>query len=320
MMKTRFFFLLCTLLLIVSASTYAQGGYILRRAINRQVEREIDTVLDKKVQEEKKNAREREKLEQQNAAKEETNAEETSEETSDGEQTQGGMDLGGLFGNKVDLKYNDKYDFASRLYMQAETYDKKDVTKMDMYMFYSAATPNVGIETKSITSESGEELPVVSSMVMDAENKCFIMLTNMNGTKMGIISAVPDENAPETDKNGRPVKKTPPTITKTGNTKMIAGYKCDEYSYKDPDTKTTGKLWHSKDANLKIDRRSWSKAGMPDYYGYPGFNEGLILASEVHDEKGKIQSKSETKEINPDFPHSISVKGYSLRQMNLNQK
>ncbi len=319
-MKTRFFFLLFTLLLIVSATTSGQGGYILRRAINRQVEREIDTVLDKKVQEEKNNAREREKLEQQNAAKEETDSEETSEETSDGAQPQGGMDLGGLFGNKVDLKYNDKYDFASRLYMQAETYDKKDVTKMDMYMYYSSATPNVGIETKSITSESGEEVPVASSMVMDGENKCFIILTDINGTKMGMISAIPDENAVETDKNGKPVKKTPPTVTKTGNTKMIAGYKCDEYSYKDPDAKTTGKLWHSKDADLKIDRRSWSKAGMPDYYGYPGFKEGLILASEVYDEKGKIQSRSETKEINPNFPHSITVKGYSLRQMNLNQK
>ena len=318
-MKTRFLFLLVVLMLIISSTTFAQGGYLLRRAINRQVEREIDTVLDKKVQEEKNNAKEKEKLEQQqNAANKEASAEQSEKETSGEEQ--GGINLGGLFGNKVDLKYNDKYDFASRLYMQAETYDKKDITKMDMYMYYSPTSPNVGIETKSITTESGDEVPVSSSMVMDGENKCFIMLTDMNGTKMGIISAIQDENAPETDKNGKPVKKTPPSITKTGNTKIIAGYKCDEYIYKDTDAKTTGKIWHSKDANLKIDRRSWSKAGMPDYYRYKDFSEDIILASEASDEKGKLQTKSETKEINPNFPHTITVKGYSLRQMNLNQK
>jgi hypothetical protein len=310
-MKTRFLFLLFILMIILPSVSYSQGGYILRRAINRQVEKEVDSLLDKKVQDEQNKSRERQRIEEQNAAK--VN-EDTGEESSDeGEGQQGAVDLGGLFGNKVDLKYNDKYDFTSRLYMQTESYDKKDVTKMDMYMYYSSISPSIGIETKSITSSDGEELPVVSSMVMDGENKCFIMLTDMNGTKMGIISPVPDENA-ETEKAKAPV------ITKTGNTKVIAGYKCDEYSYKDADSKTSGKLWHSKDAKLKIDRRSWSKAGMPDYYGYEGFREGIILASETYDNKGKLEAKTETKEINPDFPHSISVKGYPLRQMNLNQK
>ena len=54
-------------------------------------------------------------------------------------------------------------------------------------------------------------------------------------------------------------------------------------------------------------------------YGYTGFEGGIILANEVYDDKGKLTMKSETKEINPSFPHSITVQGYPLRQMNLNQ-
>ena len=69
--------------------------------------------------------------------------------------------------------------------MVTETYDKKDVVKMDFYMFYSATTPTVGIETKTITNEKGEVAPVTSSMVMDGENKCFIMLTDINGHENG---------------------------------------------------------------------------------------------------------------------------------------
>ena len=58
---------------------------------------------------------------------------------------------------------------------------------------------------------------------------------------------------------------------------------------------------------------------MAAYYGNPAFNEGIILANEAYDDKGKLTMKSETKEINENFPHSISIKGYTLRQMNLNQ-
>ena len=60
------------------------------------------------------------------------------------------------------------------------------------------------------------------------------MLSDMNGMKMGMISEIPEENTTVIGPDGKPVKNyTPPTFTKTGNTKDIAGYKCDEYTYKD---------------------------------------------------------------------------------------
>ena len=61
--------------------------------------------------------------------------------------------------------------------------------------------------------------------------------------------------------NRSKIKSIPPTFTKTGNTKKIAGYKCDEYNYIDADDKTTSKVWFSKDANLKIDKQRMEKAG-----------------------------------------------------------
>jgi hypothetical protein len=230
------------------------------------------------------------------------------------------MNLGGLFGGKVDLKYNDEYSFTSRLYMQTESYDKKDVVKMDMYMYYSSTSPSIGMETKSITDAEGTTSSVPSQMVMDGENKCFIILTDMGNTKMGIISPIPDENTAQTGPDGKPVQKSTPTnFVKTGNTRVIAGYKCDEYTYQNADDKTTGKVWFTKDANLNIDRRGWQRTGMGAYYGYAGFEGGILLANEAYDKNGKLTMKSETKEISPNFPHSITVKGYALRQMNLNQ-
>jgi len=306
-MKTRTL-LFVTLLILSPALSYSQIGNLLKnraskvlntvgKAASKEANKEIDSAAQKQADK---------------MIKSDTNKQANQTEG------QGGMNLGKLFGNKIDLKYNEEYGFTSRLYMQTETYDKKDVMKMDMYMFFSATAPSVGMETKSITDAEGNSAPVTSSMVMDGENKCFILLTDINGMKMGIISAIPDENTVQTQTDEKTAKSTPSNFVKSGNTRVIAGYKCDEYTYTAED-KTTGKVWFTQDANLKIDKRGWQKTGMAAYYGNPVFNEGLILANEAYDDKGKLTMKSETKEINQNFNHSISIKGYTLRQMNLNQ-
>jgi hypothetical protein len=310
-------------LILFLQPTNAQIGGIVRRAVNRQINNEIDSALDKKVQEEQDKNR-AQKAEEEKAAKttqqnNTTQAENKKDNEAASQSSEASPALGGLFGNKVTLKYKDKYDFTSRIYMVSETYDKNEVLKMDLYMFYSANTPLIGIETNTITDENS--MPVQAKMIMDGENKIFLMLTDVNGMKMGMISELPEENTNIVGPDGKPVKKyTPPTFTKTGNSKVIAGFKCDEYSYTNKEDKTSGKVWYTTDAKLKIDRRGWNNSNMSYYYGSNQFNDGVILANEAYDDKGKLQMKSETKEINENFPHSMSPQGYTLRQMNINKK
>ena len=323
-MKTRALVLFVAFTLIIPATLNGQVGNLLKNKLNKvvnagaktankEISKEIDTAVQAGVTNASDKAAERVESNAQNNSDDGDSAEGT-------DQRKEGINLGKLMGNKVDLKYKEDYDFSSRIYMVTETYDKKDVMKMDFFMFYSASSPNVGVETKTISVEEGETAPLSTSMVVDGENKCFIMLTDMNGTRMGVISAIPDEDSVQTEPDGKQKKKSaPPTYTKTGNTRVIAGYKCDEYAYTDTDDKTTGKVWFTKEANLKIDKRGWQNSGMAAYYGNSDFSDGIILANEAYDDKGKLVMKSETKEINPDFPHSVSVKGYTLRQMNLGQ-
>ena len=138
---------------------------------------------------------------------------------------------------------------------------------------------------------------------------------------MGMISAIPDEPPASANQGEKPAPKTAHgNFSKTGNTRVIAGYTCDEYTYSDPEKKTNAKLWFTKEANLNIDKRGWQKTGMGAYYGYEGFEGGIVLAMEAYDENGKLTMKSETREISPNFNHLISLKGITLTQMNLNQR
>lgn len=317
-MKKRTIILFLALLIMSPAVSYGQLGRLIKNSASKalgtigkesvkEANKEIDSSAQKKV----------EKVAADNSTDNQSDKNQPTE--AEGQPRQGGVNMGKLFANKVDLKYNEDYNFSSRIYMQSEIYDKKDITKMDMYMYYSTTSPSVGMETKSFTDSEGNNVPVSSSMLMDGENKCIIILTDANGMKMGMISAIPDENSVEAQQNGKTVpKSTPANFTKTGNTRVIAGYKCDEYKYTAED-KSWGKVWFTKAADLKIDKRGWQKTGMAAYYGNPDFNDGIILANESYDEKGTLTMKSETKEINQNFKHSMSVKGYPLRQVNLNQ-
>lgn len=288
-MKTRILLLVFVLALSVPATSFGQVGNLLRNRLNRAINAGNKTA------------------EEENLNENDTTVQERS-------------DFGRLFGNKVDLRYEDTYEFTSRIFMVTETYDNNDVVKMDFFMYYNSSRPIVGVETKTISKDGGSSEPVSAIMVMDGENESFIMLTDQGGMKMGIISAIPEESDDLNQPDNKPaVKSQPPTFTKTGNTREIAGYRCEEYKYTDVEEKTTGKVWFTKDSNLKIDKRGWRNSGMAAFYGTEDFNEGMILASESYDNKGKLIMKSETREINPGFPHSISLTGYTLRQMNLGQ-
>lgn len=328
-MKTRILFLLLAISILLPASSFGQLGGVVRRAVNRQINNEVDSALDKKVQEEqnKNRAKKAEEQKVEAVSVEEKEAvgeadEDDDNDAGDGNESSGaagGAAFSGLFGNKVTLKYKDEYNFTSRMYMVTEQYDNKEVVKMNFNMFFSANQPAVGIETETITDEENE-MEMKAKMVMDGENKIFVMLTDVNGMKMGTISEIPEENTTVIGPDGKPVKNyKPPTFTRTGNTRMVAGIKCDEYTYKNED-KTSGKVWFTKDAKIKIDQRGWNSSGMSYYYGSKQFDDGIILASEAYDEKNRLQMKSETIEINESFPHKITVAGYTLRQMNLNKK
>ena len=57
---------------------------------------------------------------------------------------------------KIDIKYNDEYDFTGRIYMLMETYDKKDVIKSDFYTYFNNNKQNAGIELKTVDPKDGK--------------------------------------------------------------------------------------------------------------------------------------------------------------------
>jgi hypothetical protein len=304
-MKTRLLFLLLAFTVFIPGVSSAQFG-ALRRAINRQIDHKIDSAIDKSA---KDNAKAKEQADQNQP------------DNNSGQDSKGGTKATGrgLFGGKIDIKYNDEYKFTGRIYMQMETYDKKDVVKSDYFTYFNGNTLNAGIEVKIENPQEGEKA-VPTVFLFDNDNRCFMMLIEGTDSKTGIISTLPSDSAVTAQvKNQKEELSAKPIITKTGNTRTIAGYKCDEYKMTEKDKDEYSLVWMTKDVKLKADKRYWGKSGMPTYYNYPGFEGAMMLGMEAFDKKDQPTMKMETKEINENFSHSIKTTGYTFMKMNFGQ-
>jgi hypothetical protein len=303
-MKTKSIFLLLVLVMMLPSRSNAQT-WLLRRAVDRKLEHKVDSAVDKSDRDEAKTKQQADKKQSDTASA----------------QNKGGTKATGrgLFGAKIDIKYDDEYKFTGRIYMQMETYDKKDVLKSDYYTYYNSNTLNAGIEMLPVDTKQGDK-NVPTIFLYDNDNKCFMMLLENSGSKTGMISTLPSDSAMAAQaKNQKGANPEKATITKTGNSRVIAGYKCDEYKIVDPDKDGYSNVWMTKDVKLKADKKYWGKSGMPTYYNYPGFEGSMMLAMESFDKNNKTTMKMETKEINDKYSHSISTVGITFMKMNFGQ-
>jgi len=289
-MRNKIILLIASFVIIATGISNAQVGNILRNKLNKAIGKEVQNKAD-------------------SAANKDQNE----------PQAEGRRGLGGLLGGKTDIKHNDVYDFTGRIYMIMETYDKKDVSKSDYYTYFNTTTANAGIEVQIVNPDKKEE-SMLTTFIFDNDNRCFMTLIAGTDSKTGIISTIPDDSTLNAQAKGqRNQQEKPAVITKTGNSKMIAGYRCDEYKVTEPGEDGYSNVWMTKDVKIKADKRNWGKAGIPTYYGHPEFEGSMMLALETYDKAGKPEMKMETKEINENFKHSISTVGFSFIKMNFGQ-
>ncbi len=303
-MKTRVILIVVALMIALSGNMKAQIGNVLRNKASQAIGN-LGKKAEKKA-EEKADSVAVQKIEQeidQKAAESGQNRD------------QKGFNFGGLLGGKVTLKYENEYNFHNYLYMLIEIFDENDVVKMDYYIYFNPDSKSGCVETRMVAETDDGSAPLNTAFISDDKNKCILMLTDMGSLKMGFISEVPEEE--EIQETGT-VDQDKIQITRTGNTRVITGYRCDEYIYREEGEKVYGKFWFTRDLKLNTDRRTMNNSSLPKYYSRLP-EDGTVLAMETYDENNKLTMRSETKEIKNNINHTVSTSGYSLRQLNYEQ-
>lgn len=289
--------ILAAALVLVSPSASSQVTNLLKRkanqaiekAVMKEAEREIDKIAEK----------------------------EASERSEDKERKPlFNMDLSmmGLGSTEVTIDHKDVYSFSSVVEMEMESYEEEGPYNKYMYnMYYSATDPVSAIEVYPVTEDGSAT--EAGLFVIDMVNKCFLMLSNASGSKAGIITPVEDDPSldEETMETDIPAEATlDQGLRKSGRTKNIAGYRCEEYVAADENSSVN--IWFTNDIKLKINKSAWQKSGMPEYYGWNEFREGMVMEMESF-ESGKLTGRMVTKKVDNNASFNVNTREYKLMQI-----
>lgn len=209
--------------------------------VNEKVDEKIDEQLDKIEESLDKNKEDAEPAE---------NKSQTSEAKSQARMLRmmKGMGIGG---EPVPIAEN--YTFDHLIQMHIESFDQSGKKTSEGEFLTHLNPKSKSMAYEALSGSIGT--PGSGRFIMDAENGAAIILSEENGKKTGIVYGINSfmqtmgETYDETALEESPeLYAANPNVKKTGKTKTIAGYKCEEYIYTDEDTES--EIWITKDLKM----------------------------------------------------------------------
>ena len=219
----------------------------------------------------------------------------------------------GYAGEPVDIE--DSYSFTSSITMHIESIDKEGKTSSngDIKIYNNADDQFFAYEFISNETQSSPDQQK-GLIIMDMKNQASIILND--DEKSGIVYGVDglmdgsmyegeEENEEEMPED---MDNLDSRLTKTGNTKTILGYRCDEYKYKDEESEglvyiTKDVDWNSEDFMTTIFKSSMYSNGV--------FN-GFMMASEHVNLNDGEKSTYEVTDISKNDKSEFQMSDYQL--------
>lgn len=276
----------------------------------RRVDQKIDGGIDKGLDAIEGLFKKKDKKEKKETApQQEQSMEATVQETEDVEANHNPMSQMGMGGGDVDVQ--DSYTFRHRFTLNVKMY-KRDKLKEDenITMLLDEDGGNFGMEV--------ENEGVTQYIIYDLDSREMVTLMNAEGQKMGMTMKL-DESLLDSERvedHGKPV-----TFKKTGNSKEISGYRCDEYLVEggdmDADERATMWMTDKLDADwlkamMKMSRQNKKIKG-PE--GFPsGYPDGTVIQA-VNEDTQSGEKTVTTVEKMETGKFDISTAGYQFMNM-----
>ncbi|MGF1565358.1 MAG: DUF4412 domain-containing protein [Flavobacteriales bacterium] len=205
----------------------------------------------------------------------------------------------GMFGGSS-VPLPDSYTFDHNVDMSVESFDKKGKSEgaQAMKMLFSDAQAIVGVQ---VTVEGMQSVNVI-----DVEKKIMVMLMDMGTSKMAMTLDLDQKWADvETDDTAY----ENPSFKKTGRTKTILGYKCDEYVMEEDGDRN--EFWVTRDEFLDVYKAfGMMNASSPKGQSVVDHPGGMVMEM-IGIAKNGERTEMRVTAVNKNQSRSISTKGYT---------
>ncbi|MBS4071978.1 MAG: DUF4412 domain-containing protein [Algoriphagus sp.] len=155
-------------------------------------------------------------------------------------QNEGSNPLSGMMeGMFQQAKTESSYNFSGFIVMEVTSVDKKGKADEPVQMKYLL---NKDPQFMGMTFEDPKSKKTMTTTIMDSKNQAIVILIEEDGNKSSMAMKMDYGDMQEmVDKEVENQSTSQYTIQKTGNTKTILGYKCEEYLVNTEDGK--GLYW-----------------------------------------------------------------------------
>jgi hypothetical protein len=225
-----------------------------------------------------------------------------------------GMALMGKMGINMQrpATMRDVYEYTGNVKMDIENWNEDGESQgpVDYTTLYSEKNSGFAMEFKD--KEKGK-----SEMIFDYDGQWMIILSDNGSDRSGIATplAAYQPDSMNAASNGQSQSAGSPdtysSFKKSGKSKSIAGYNCDEYVYEDEDDYVSYWITTELPADL------WARVGTSTAFAsvYAGRANGFVMESDHQIKRSKERSHMIVKEVNRNQPGKISTIGYTIMSM-----
>jgi hypothetical protein len=217
--------------------------------------------------------------------------------------------LSAMLGGK-NCEIDDSYRFNHSFTTQINTWSKKGKEEMRMKTrnMMDSKGETIGVE---VLEMSNAEMPPSTIIMHPAKNQ-MITLINQAGSKMAMCLALDN---PMLQQMGQDYSKDESKMSewrKTGKTRSILGYTCEEWAAEDKQTDYS--FWIAQNVDIPIDlfyRSVREQRNSPLSLGGLLVDKGMLMAMETSSKKNQERMTMEVVELKPSINTTVSTAGYT---------
>ncbi len=216
------------------------------------------------------------------------------------------MDALGLSGN---VDYESDYDFDAYIQMEVSEYNKNG--KLKDKTIYDSYTNKESLNYAMVFSDKDDR----STIIFDDENSAMLILADNDGEKTGFAMGIDKEDlAEDAEEYAEEPDTKPYDAYKTGKTKTILGYSCNEYLIDDENTETH--MWVSEKLGKQVRREMLNNQqtfGASFYHA--AYMNGMVLEYDYLDKEDGERVVMQVTAIDLNHSHTISTTSYAVMSM-----
>jgi CRISPR/Cas system CSM-associated protein Csm5 (group 7 of RAMP superfamily) len=226
------------------------------------------------------------------------------------EKTDQEPDMSMLFGGGGTVTVAESFEFNSSIDIVVTTTDKKgNVNKMFMAMLFPDNQEYFGMEMKG-GDDPNQEIPPMK-MIYDFKNQQMITMMINGAQKIGMVISLDEELLEKWAESDDNDIEEMPEWKKTGKTKEILGYECEQYVFSNEDG--NGEAWVADEDDLNIGYAMNAMANTQKKNDkvdneYP---DGAILEMTFNGDDGEIMTWKSI-DIVTDTNISLKTEGYQF--------